>query len=120
MAIDRLVRDNNKCIWYSNDCISILKGNEIKSMSLVLTALYKHHLKNVDSDKRGLTQEKLAEKTGLADDTVGRTVWKLCPQFINIKTTFRMHQLRKPKYHTINKYGIMLVKKILEKKQNGV
>ena len=115
-AIDRLIRDNNKAIYYNEKCISVLGGHEIKSISKILEALYEHHLEHKDKEKiPGLTQEQIEKATGLSQSSVGPITWKLTPQFINIRTDTKIRMQNRAKFHTLNEYGVMLVERLIEK-----
>ena len=115
-CINRIVRDNNKAIYYNDDCICVLGGHEIKSIGKLLEVLYEHYLEHKEEGKwRGLTQEMIHDKTDMAGSTISQIAWKLTPQFVNVRTDTKVASVKRAKFHTLNRYGIMLVEKLIEK-----
>ncbi len=122
-AIKAMTGKYNLAFRYNEYCVFTLNGKELNSVACILTALYNEYLEHKEADKiLGLQQHELAKKAGLVPATIGLISAKLCPLFIYMNTPkwYIEGSYGKPVYHTINEYGIMVVQKLMEKKENGV
>ena len=119
IAIERIRRRVNKCIYLNKYCFMKLKGTEIPRLNALLLALYDDYLLHKDNKEYiGLKQETLADcylpfnkdKNG-RDGMVRQFAWFLIPQFVYVRSIGLERQSRK---YRLNENGVKLVELLIE------